>query len=254
MRNAVRALIGVVGFLAVCEVVGRSGLAPPDYLPPPTVVLAELFTLLGEQDFTLDVIATILAWLITLGVSALIAVPLGMLLGNVPLLRTAVSAVVEFLRPIPSVALIPLALVLLGSGPETKIFLGVYAAVWPLLFNTIYAIGEVDEQLVDSARAFNIPRRQVLLQVKLPSIAPFVLTGLRLSAGIALIVVISTEMLSGSSGGLGHFIFVASSGGGRMDQVLAGTVLAGIFGYLVNAGMAGIQRRWMTWTSAGGTA
>lgn len=253
MRNSVRTLIGVAVFLAVCEVVGRSGLAPQEYLPPPSVVLTELVRLLGERTFLLDVIATILAWLIALAVSAAIAVPAGLLLGTVPFLRNAVGAVVEFLRPIPSVALIPLVLVIAGGGPDAKIFLAVYAAVWPLLFNTIYALGEIDEQLVDSARAFNISRGEVLMRVKLPSVAPFVLTGLRLSASTALIVLISVEMLAGGSGGIGHFIFVASSGAGRMDQVLAGTLVAGVLGYAINAGMAGIQRRWVTWAPAGGT-
>ncbi len=254
MRNSVRALIGVAGFLAVCEVVGRSGIAPQEYLPPPSIVLTELVRLLGEPSFVLDVIATVLAWFIALGISAVVAVPAGLLLGSVPFLRNAVAAVVEFLRPIPSVALIPLVLVIAGGGPDSKIFLAVYAAVWPLLFNTIYALGEIDEGLLDSARAFNVSRRDVLLRITLPSVAPFVLTGLRLSASTALIVLISTEMLMGASGGIGHFIFLASSGAGRMDLVLAGTLVAGLLGYLINAGMAGLQRRWITWAPSGGTS
>ncbi|MDR7301535.1 ABC transporter permease [Haloactinomyces albus] len=253
MRHSVRALIGVAGFLGVCEIVGRSGLAPQEYLPPPSIVLTELARLLGERTFLLDVIATMLAWLIALSITAVIAVPAGLLLGSVPMLRNAVGAVVEFLRPIPSVALIPLVLVIAGGGPDTKIFLAVYAAVWPLLFNTIYALGEIDDQLIDSTRAFNISRREVLLRVTLPSVTPFVLTGLRLSASTALIVLISTEMLAPGSGGIGHFIYLASSGAGRMDQVLAGTLVAGMLGYLINAGMAGVQRRWVTWAPAGGT-
>lgn len=251
-KDPVRALIGVAGFLVVWELFGRSGVAPQDYLPPPSVVLTELIRLFGDSEFILDVIATVLTWAIAAGLSLVIAVPAGILLGSVPWLRTMVGAIVEFLRPIPSVALIPLVLVMIGSGPDAKIVLAVYAAVWPLLFNTIYALGEVDEQLVDSAKAFNIPRRQVITRITLPSIAPFVLTGFRLSVSIALIVLISTEMLAASSGGIGHFIHTASEGAGRMDQVLAGTVLAGLLGYLINAGLAGAQRRWMPWSATGG--
>ncbi|RCW43585.1 NitT/TauT family transport system permease protein [Halopolyspora algeriensis] len=253
MRGSIRPLLGVAGFLAVCEIVGRSGSAPQGYLPPPSVVLVELARLLGERTFLLDVIATVLSWLIALAIAAAIAVPAGLLLGSVPFLRNAVGAVVEFLRPIPSVALIPLVVVIAGGGPGTKIFLAVYAAVWPLLFNTIYALGEIDDQLLDSARAFNISRPELLLRVTLPGVAPFVLTGLRLSASTALIVLISTEMLVPASGGIGHFIYLAGSGAGRMDQVLAGTLVAGLLGYAINAGMAGMQRRWVTWAPAGGT-
>ncbi|ASU80773.1 ABC transporter permease [Actinopolyspora erythraea] len=254
MRNTARALIGVAVFLVLCEIVGRSGLAPQQYLPPPSIVLQELARMLGERDFLLDVVATALAWLIALCCCAVIAVPAGLLLGSVPLLRTAVTALVEFLRPVPSVALIPLVVVVAAGSPAGKIFLAVYAGVWPLLFNTIYAIGEIDDQLLESARAFRISRTQVLLRVKLPNVIPFVFTGLRLSASTALIVLISAEMLMGSNGGIGHYIYLASSGAGRMDQVLAGTLVAGVFGYLINAGMAGVQRKWITWAPAGGTA
>lgn len=254
MRNSLRALIGVAVFLVICEIVGRSGLAPPEYLPPPSVVLTELVSLLGDRGFVLDVIASVLSWLIALGITALIAVPAGLLLGSVPLLRNAVAAVIEFLRPIPSVALIPLVVVIAGGGPDSKIFLAVYAAVWPLLFNTIYALGEIDDQLLESARAFRISRSQKLLRVKLPNVIPFVFTGMRLSASTALIVLISAEMMMAGSGGIGRFIYIAGTGPGRMDQVLAGTLLAGLLGYLVNAGMAGAQRRWVTWAPAGGTA
>ncbi|NHD18254.1 MULTISPECIES: ABC transporter permease [unclassified Actinopolyspora] len=253
MRNALRALIGVAVFLVLCEIVGRSGLAPQRYLPPPSIVLTELAELLGQRDFLLDVIATVLSWLIALGLCALVAVPAGLLLGSVPLLRTAVTSLIEFLRPVPSVALIPLVVVVSAGSPAGKIFLACYAAVWPLLFNTIYSAGQLDEQLLESARAFRISRLQRVLRIKLPHVIPFVFTGLRLAASTALIVLISVEMLNPSSGGIGSFIYVASSGAGRMDQVLAGTLLAGVLGYLVNAGMSGAQRKWITWAPSGGT-
>ncbi|PRW62928.1 ABC transporter permease [Actinopolyspora mortivallis] len=254
MRNTARALTGILAFLALCEAVGRSGLAPQYYLPPPSLVLTELARLLGQGDFLLDVLATVLSWVISLGICALVAIPAGLLLGSVPLLRTAVTALIEFLRPVPSVALIPLVVVISAGSPAGKIFLACYAAVWPLLFNTIYAVGQVDEQLLESARAFRVSRAQRLLRIKIPHVVPFVFTGLRLAASTALIVLVSVEMLNPSTGGIGSFIYVASSGAGRMDQVLAGTLVAGVFGYLINAGMAGAQRRWITWAPAGGTA
>jgi NitT/TauT family transport system permease protein len=154
---------------------------------------------------------------------------------------------VEFLRPIPSVALIPLVIVLLGIGPETKITLAVYAALWPLLFNTIYAMSEIDPVQVDTARAFGLSRSRILWTVRLPHAAPFVMTGVRISASIALILVISTELLAGGSGGLGQVIFDAGSGGGRMDVVLAATLVAGVIGFVGNSVLERVQRRWLGW-------
>ncbi|MBM7813861.1 ABC transporter permease [Saccharothrix algeriensis] len=252
MRALTRGLLGVTGFLVVWELFGRSGLVPPAYLPPPTVVGVELFGLLGDEAFLRDVVATVLALLVAVGLSTGIAVPLGLVLGSVPAVRHATRAVVEFLRPIPSVALIPLAILLLGVGPEMKISLAVYAAVWPILFNTIYALDELDPLLVETARAFGTGRVRVLFSVALPSALPFVLTGIRLAATTCLVVLVSVELLAGGSGGLGQFIMEARSGAGRMDLVLAGTVVAGVIGFAVNEGLERAQRRWVAWSSVTG--
>jgi len=154
---------------------------------------------------------------------------------------------VEFLRPIPSVALIPLVIVLLGTGAETKITLAVYASIWPLLFNTIYAMSEIDPVQVDTARAFGLSRSRTLWTVRLPHAAPFVMTGVRISASIALILVVSTELLAGGSGGLGKVIFDAGSGGGRADVVLSAVLVAGTIGFVANAALEKVQQRWLGW-------
>jgi len=252
VRALTRGLLGVVGFLVVWELFGRSGLVPAEYLPPPTVVFAQLGELLTDELFLRDVIATVLALIIAVALSVGIAVPLGLVLGSVPAVRHATRAVVEFLRPIPSVALIPLVIVVLGVGPETKITLAVYAAIWPILFNTIYALDELDPLLVETARVFGSGRLRVLFQVALPSSSPFVLTGIRLAATTSLVVLVSVELLAGGSGGLGQFIMEARSGAGRMDLVLAGTVVAGVIGYLVNEGLERAQRRWVGWSTVTG--
>ncbi len=245
----VRGVIGLVGFLVVGEVVGRSGLTRPEFLPPSSTVLARLVGLLADGSFLADVVATVLAWAISLAVALAIALPVGLLLGSVPVVRTATRALVEFLRPIPSVALIPLAVVLIGQGPGSKIALAVYAAVWPILFNTIYAISEVDPLLRETATAFGVGRGRILVEVVLPSIAPFVLTGVRLAAAIALILVVSTELLVGGARGIGEFIAQAGSGGGRMDLVLAATIVAGLVGLVANAAFEAVDRRWLRWGS-----
>ncbi|MEJ2853970.1 MULTISPECIES: ABC transporter permease [unclassified Saccharothrix] len=252
MRALSRGLLGVAGLLVVWELFGRSRLVPAEYLPPPSVVGVELIKLLGDEGFLRDVIATVLALLIAVGLSIAIAVPLGLVLGSVPAVRHATRAVIEFLRPIPSVALIPLAILLLGIGPEMKITLAVYAAVWPILFNTIYALDELDPLLVETAKVFGTGRVRVLFSVALPSALPFVLTGIRLAATTSLVVLVSVELLAGGSGGLGQFIMEARSGSGRMDLVLAGTVVAGVIGFLLNEGLERAQRRWVSWSTVTG--
>jgi NitT/TauT family transport system permease protein len=249
VRPVFRSLIGLGGFFALWEIAARSGLVSRTSIPPPSEVLARLGDLLGEETFLRDVLATVLAWAIALVIAIGIAVPAGLLLGSIPGLRVATRAIVEFLRPIPSVALIPPALVMIGGGPETKITLAVYAAVWPILFNTIYALDEIDPLLVDTARSFGHGRTRVMTSVSLPHAAPFIFTGIRMSAAIALIVVVSTEFLAGAARGIGKFILEATDGAGRMDLVLAGTIVAGVIGYLINEGLERLGRRWFRWST-----
>jgi NitT/TauT family transport system permease protein len=121
----------------------------------------------------------------------------------------------------------------------------------------MHAIGDIDPVQINTARAFNLNRRQMLTSVKLPSITPFVLTGVRISASIALILIISTELLAGGAtdseelwerGGLGTFIATVGGGGARMDLAIAGTFVAGVIGVVINLIFVGVQRRWVNWS------
>jgi NitT/TauT family transport system permease protein len=244
-----RSLAGLLGFFLIWEAVVRTGLVNQLFLPPPSVVLTQVVEILQQQDFQADVVASVLAWLIAILIAIAIAVPLGLLLGSVPGLRTATKALVEFLRPIPSVALIPLVALLIGVGPEAKITLAVYAAIWPILFNTVYALAEIDPVLIETAKSYGTGKTRMLTSVALPHAAPFVLTGIRLSAAVALIVVVSTEFVSGAKLGIGSFALDASSGSGRTDLVLAATVVAGLIGYLINEGLERLGKRLFRWNT-----
>ncbi|WP_020671056.1 ABC transporter permease [Amycolatopsis nigrescens] len=252
MNRTTRGLAGLLGFFLLWEAAVRSALVRREFLPPPSVVLGRMAELLGQEPFLRDVIATLLAWAIALAIVIAVGVPAGLVLGSVPGLRTATRAIVEFLRPIPSVALIPLVMVLVGSGPDAKITLAVYAAIWPILYNTIYALGEIDPLLVETARSSGTPKARMLSSVALPNAAPFIFTGIRLSAMIALILVVSVEFQAGTELGIGRFILEARGGPGRMDLVLAGTVVAGLIGYLINDGLERLGRRLFRWNEVAG--
>jgi NitT/TauT family transport system permease protein len=209
--------------------------------------------LLGNKDFLADSASTLLSWGIALSLASVIGVLAGLLLGGVPGLNTIVGPVVEFLRPLPSVALIPLVISLLGSDSQAKITLAAFAATWPILVNTSYALSDVDPHVIDAARAHHVSGLRLLRGVTLPAIAPFVLTGIRFSGSVTLIVLVSTEFLTGGSIGLGQFVYISGSTGGRMDVVLAGTLFVGLFGALANAAFLGVQRRWMPWAPPEGS-
>lgn len=251
MRSSVRGLIGLGAFLALWEAADRIGPLDPRFVPPPSGVATRIVDLFAQAEFRADFVATVLAWLIALLLAILIAVPLGLLLGSVPVLRGATSTVVEFLRPIPSVTLIPLAFDVLGDGAQTKIALAVFAAVWPIMFNVVYGLHEVDPLFVDTARAFRTGPLRTTVAVRLPYIAPFVLTGVRMAASVSLIVLLSTEFLSNAGIGFGSYIVTNGQQSGVMPLVITGAVLAGILGYAVNGALQATQNRWFGWGAEG---
>ncbi|GAA4242091.1 ABC transporter permease [Actinomadura meridiana] len=241
---------GVAGAVVLLEVVSRTGLVDETALPPASDVLREAGRLALDEEFRVDVGATLTAWFGGLALAVLVAVPLGVLLGSVPLLGVPARALVELLRPVPSVALIPLAIILFGDPTRMKMSLVFYACLWPILINTLYALRDVDPVAKDSLRGFGFGTPSVLWRVSLPSAAPFIATGVRIAASVALIVVISTELLAGGVDGVGIYLAATQSGGGRSDLLLAGAVWAGGLGLLANGVLLGLERIMFRWHTA----
>lgn len=243
----VRGLIGVAVVGLVLEAITRAELVNPVYLPPASTVLLTSGRILLDAEFLGAVIATLQAWAIGLSVAIVIAVPLGLVLGSSRRAWLAGTAAIEFLRPIPSVALIPLAIILWGTGPDMTVRLIAYAATWPILFNTIYGMREVDPIARDTARAFGYSRLTVIWRVSLRSASPFIYTGIRIGAAIALIVAVSTELIAGGSDGIGTWMLVRSQSGTAREFVYAGTVVAGLLGLAINAVLVLGERRLFFW-------
>ena len=246
--------LGVLLAFGGCELLGRAGIVRRDYLPPASEVVARAVGLAGDRTFLEGVGHTLRAWALGLGLACAIAVPLGLLLGSVPVVDAAVRAVVEFLRPLPSVALIPLVSLLLGTGTRTEVALITYACVWPVLFNTVYGLGETDPLARDTLRAFGFGRLAVLLRVDLPATAPFIAAGVRISAATALILAVATEILSGFGQGLGIFIAQAERATNGTKDVLAGVLWAGVLGLTANSALEYAERRLFPWTPERRTA
>lgn len=243
----VRGVAGLAILAAASEVVGRAGIVDRGFLPPASAIVARAAVLGGDTAFLSDLWTTIRSWAIGLAIAVGGAVPLGVLLGSVPVLNTAVRAIVEFLRPIPSVALIPLVSLILGTGTRTEVTLIVYAAAWPVLFNTIYGLQDVDPVAKETVRAYGFSGFAVIRLVSLPSAAPFIATGVRLAAAIALILAVGTEILSGFGDGLGVFIAQAQQSVDGTTDVLAGTLWAGALGLVINLLLVRGERRLFRW-------
>ena len=239
--------LGVAAFFLILEFITSLGLVPAIYLPRASTVVVRMFELMSDTRFLMQVLATLEAWAVGLTLATLISVTIGILIGTSDLAYRMSSPVIEFIRPIPSVALIPLAILLWGQGFAMKIILVAYAASWPILFNTIYGVHDVDPIAVQTARCFGLKHRAILWRISFPSAAPLIFTGIRISASIALIVVIGSELLASTDSGIGSYILFVSLSGGRMDSVLAGAAIAGIVGVLINSLLGMIDRRMFAW-------
>jgi NitT/TauT family transport system permease protein len=251
-RTAVRGIIGIAVFLAIAQAIGASGIIKQTVLPLTSTVLARAFGLAGNGRFIADVGATLEAWALGVAITTIIAVPLGLLFGSVPGVRGATRAVVEFLRPIPPVALILLVSLLLGPGLRTTATLIVYGGVWPILYNTMAGLDDVDPVAKDTLHAFGFGRLTVIRHVSLPSAAPYIATGIRIASSIALILAIGAGYIGGriNGPGIGAFIADANSGTGNTALVLGAVIWAGVLGLVLNLALVWAERRLLPWHRA----
>jgi ABC-type nitrate/sulfonate/bicarbonate transport system permease component len=243
--NPVLGLLGVLTFLAVWEAVPRTGLVSATFLPPASEVLRVLAAEASGPEFWSAVGATSLAWALGLGIAFSAAVALGFVVGSVPALREFTTSTVEFLRPIPSVALIPLATLLYATDIRSTLLLVVYAAFWQIYVQVLYGVADVDPVAEDTARSYRLSRWSRIRHVAWPSALPYVLTGFRLGAAVSLVLAVTAELVIGSAG-LGREVFVAQSSS-AVALMYAYVVATGALGVLINVGVRRVERRLLRW-------
>ncbi|MFI6763699.1 ABC transporter permease [Micromonospora sp. NPDC050417] len=243
--NTLLGVLGFASFLAVLEAVPRIGLVSPDYLPPASEIAGELARLLGEQTFWVAAGETVRGWFLGLTIAVALGVVLGFTIGTVGVLREFTASTVEFLRPIPSVALIPLAVLLFGTDLRSVLLLVVYASFWQVLIQVLYGVQDVDPVARDTARTFGLGRLARIRYVTWPTALPYLLTGVRLAAAVALILAITAELIIGAPG-LGNAIGTAQSGG-AVAEMYALVVVTGLLGVTVNTLARLVERSVLAW-------
>ncbi len=245
MRRWILGVAGLAGALLSWQLASDHGLIDPTVVSSPLALGRRIAGVASDADFRAALLATLVAWLLALLLTVALAVPAGLLLGSVPAVRTATEVLVEVVRPVPAVTLIPLCLVMLGSGATTKIVLAVFAGIWPLLFNVLAAVRGIEPQWIDTARCMGTGTLRTTLRVRLPAIVPFAVTGLRVAAPLELIVLVSTEFVAGEGNpGLGSYLNLNADQTGDTTTLLAGALLAGLFGSLVSVLILTLRAKW----------
>ena len=245
MRSAALGAGGVLAFLAFWQLAPAIGLVDGRYVPPASAVLARLVQNLGELTFWQALGNTMLTWLIGLVLAAIAAIALGTVIGLSALLRRATRTTVEFLRPIPSVALIPLAILLFGFQREAALVLVVWATFWQIFIQVLYGVADVDAVARDTARSFGLGTGARLRFLVLPTALPYLSTGLRLGGTVALILAITAEMVI-SNPGLGRLLVLSRSGDDTVG-VYAIVVVSGLVGLVINLVLRAVERRVLAW-------
>jgi ABC-type nitrate/sulfonate/bicarbonate transport system permease component len=225
-------LAGFGAFLALLELVPVVGLVPSRYLPPlhrivtagaHEVVTGAFWTAVGQ---------TLRGWSLSL-------------IGSLPWLRAATASTIEFLRPIPSVALIPLAVLQFGNRLGSTLLLAVYASFWQVLVQVLYGVRDVDPVARDTAAAFRLRPWHRVRYLTWPTALPYALTGLRLAAAVALILTVTAELIIGTPG-LGKEIGLAQAGG-AVAPMYALVFVTGLIGVAVNLAARRLERVLLPW-------
>jgi ABC-type nitrate/sulfonate/bicarbonate transport system permease component len=238
-------VVSIAAALLFWELISRTGVINEKDLPSMSTTFKELWSLVQTGDFWVAFFQTVRGWALGLGVAAALAIPIGIFLGSSDFAASAFRVPIEFLRPIPSAALIPLLFLTLGTTLKSEIFLAAFGAFWPLLVQTMYGVRDVDPLAVDTGRSFRVGPFDRLWRIKLPSAVPYIATGMRISSGVALILAFTAELFMGNPG-LGQKVNFAQSFG-LENQLYAYALATGFLGVAIHLLSTGVERRLLRW-------
>jgi ABC-type nitrate/sulfonate/bicarbonate transport system permease component len=237
--------VGILCFLTLWEVLSRTETLPSQSFPPATDIIQSLVNGLSTSEVWDAIKETLTGWALGLLIAVPAAVVVGLLIGSSDVLYGMFRAIIEFLRPVPSVALIPLGVLVFGVDMQVKLFLIVYAVFFPMLYQAVYGVRSTDRVALESATVYGLSRRQRALRIVLPSATPHVMTGLRLASSIALVLAVTAELIIGTPG-IGELIASRQSLGEYSDMY-AFILLTGILGILLNLIFQTLESRVVWW-------
>lgn len=244
-RARLDGILVVLAVLGVWEASALLGLINPAYLPRVSQIVAAGAASFASGELPGHIVTTLRGYVQGFALAALLGIGLGVVMGLSVGVRGALATTIELLRPMPSVAIIPIAIVAFGLDDPMKRFVIMYAALWPVLINTLYGVAGVDPLLIEMARSFRLSAAARAWKVILPAAAPYIATGLRVSSGIALILAVTVEMVA-SRQGLGYFI-TDTQLSYHIPEMYAGILVIGAVGYGLNALFVALERRALAW-------
>jgi ABC-type nitrate/sulfonate/bicarbonate transport system permease component len=239
--NRAKALVLPVAVVVAFEVWARAAHLQSDSLAPPSEIMLALAGAIADFSILTATRDTLFAAFAGLAIGTIIGLALGIALGLSNTLNRLMEVTVEAIRPIPSIALLPIALIALGFGYRMEIVIVAFACVWPILILSRAAVRSIEPRLMEVARALRLPPVQRVWKIIIPAALPRIFVAFRLAAGIALIVAVTVEIAINPIG-LGAGIMLAQQAL-RADLMLAYLVWIGAIGYALNILLVVAQRR-----------
>jgi ABC-type nitrate/sulfonate/bicarbonate transport system permease component len=239
------ALASVLGAVGVWAAVSGLRVVNPVLFPPPWDVVQSFISLTRDGTLLRDVAASLLRVVEGFLLALAAALPFGMLMGSSPTFRGLLEPLVELIRPIPPIAVIPLAMLWFGIGELSKVIIIMYGAFFPILVNTMAGFAEVDPIHIRAAQTLGATRTAIFRDVIIRSAFPYMVVGARLGMGMAFIVLVAAELIA-SSVGLGYLINDARYRF-RTDEILLGMACIGVLGFVLNKLLLEADRRIVRW-------
>jgi ABC-type nitrate/sulfonate/bicarbonate transport system permease component len=237
------------GFVALWQAIANLRLVSPVFLPGPDRAWASLVRGFSNGDLAGKLLGTLEHMAYGWFVASIAGIALGAMIGSSRTMRSYVAPSLEFLRPLPVSAIIPVAIAMLGLTESMALFVIAFGAIWPMLLATVHGFAAVEPRLYEVARSLHMLRPAVIFKIALPSASPDILSGMRLSLTVALILSVVCEILAGLDG-LGHWVLL-SARSFRSADLFAGVILLGVIGYLTALAMSVVEKRLLQWRASG---
>lgn len=237
--------IGVVAFLLFWEWAGTSGFANPLFTSSPSRIVKAFISLGASGELAKDCAVSAQEFVYGFLLAIVVGIPLGILMGWYRPVEALLDPFVNFFYATPRIALLPVMTIWLGIGMNSKIAIVFLGAVFAILINTIVGIQNLDHALLRAARSFGANDLQIFRTIALPGTVPFLLTGIRLGLGHALIGIVAGELYAAQAG-VGYLIAVAGNTF-QMDKVFAGVVLIAVAGMIMTDGLRLIENHFQSW-------
>ncbi|HEX3048615.1 MAG TPA: ABC transporter permease [Bacillota bacterium] len=248
LRKGIRqshGILPVLAFFAIWEILSRTGIIDPLFLPSFSGTATTLINLLVSGKLLVHIGASLQRSLIGFGFAVLVGVPLGFLIGWYNKFEEYIDLLLQGLRNTSTFALLPIFLLFLGLGETSKIAIVFYGALWNPLINTISGVKNVDPIYIKAAKSLGLSDRDIFRKIILPASMPSIVSGARLGAKTAIMVVIAAEMI-GAKTGLGFFVQGAQFNF-MIPEMYAGILTLSILGVILNYFLLWIEKKATYW-------